>query len=383
MPRYLDLDLGTLDAETLRQQGRDFIQSQAPAGWVINPWLDWMLGAVARMAVLVLVLAGRVPWSIFKAFGTSVLRIPANAATTATGTATFTLISNPAGYTITAGTNLDVDGVAFETVADLTLTTSVLTGSVAIVAQAAGASGSGLTGVSVQVIYPSYDKVASVTLTGPTTGGADGELDDAYVDRLADEIPTLSPKAIVSADVASIARADIEVVRALAIDNLVPPSTTGVAGAVTIAVMAANGTNVSTTGKNRVKAAIETGRILAITAYVIDPTANAIDVAFTATASAGYVPATVAADAKQAIKDFLSPANWGVPRDGSSPDWIDEPKVIRNDLFGVLYNVRGIHHVSALTLAVHSGVQGTADITMTGPAAVPTTTLTDIAATVT
>jgi hypothetical protein len=381
MPSYLDLDLGSLDPADLQQDGRDYMQAQAPAGWSINPWMDWLLGAVARMAVLVLVLAGQVPKAIFKAFGTSILRVAQIQATIATGTVTVHA-SAGAGGTLPAGAQVVIDGVGFTTATSVTVSAAG-TNTVAVQAGLAGAAANDLVGTAVELVSPTLVWVDALTLNAPTAGGTDGESDDEYVDRLAnDETPLLTPKAVLIADAAALARADIEVFRALAIDNLIPPSTTGQEGHITVAVMAADGTNVSGPGKTRVQATLEAGRILGITAHIIDATSTRLDVAFTAQCYPDYDPTAVAADAKAAIEAFLSPLTWGIPPGGSASDWTDEPTVRRFDLIGVLYDVRGIRHVSAVTLARHGDALGNVDVTLDGPAAVPTIQTADIAATV-
>lgn len=375
MPDYLDLNL-TADAEQLRQDGRDWLTAQAPSGYTIDPWVDWLLGAVARMAVEVVVLTGQVPLAIFQTFGQRVLRVPALDATSATGTAVFTLTDTD-GHTIPAGAQLDVNGVGFETTIDLVVPAGQSTGQVPIVALNPGSAGSGLLS-PVELVSPSYVWVDSVALTGITTGGTDGETGEEYADRLADELPTLSPKAILLEDFAALARRDAEVFRALAIDNYVPAgpggvpaAQTGVAGAVTVAVQNQIGEAVSQAGKDRVTSALADGRVLNLDVYVIDPTYTGIDVAFTAHCYAGYDPSTVEAQAVQAVRDFLFPATWGNPAEGDRNEWVDEPIVLRNDLLGVLYRVPGIRHVDTLTLAVHGNALGTSDITLTGPAALP------------
>jgi hypothetical protein len=357
------------------------MQANAPAGWRINLWLDLLLGAVARMAVLILVLAGQVPKAIFKQFLITILSIPINQATVASSTVTIHASATQGG-TLEAGAQIVIDGVGFVTTADTTVAAAGST-SVPVQAVLAGTAGSGLSGVSVQLSAPSVTWVETVTLDAPTTGGVDGETDDEFVNRGADEIPTLSPKMIHVDDVAPILRGDPEVHRVLVLKGFVPPSTTGVAGAVTVAPMNATGGSISSPGKTRVETTIEAGRILQLDAHVIDPTPNAIDVAFTAKCDADQDPVVVAAAAEQAILEFLSPLGWGIPSGGQPTEWVNEPTVVRNDLFGVLYNVPGIRHVSALTLALHGNTKATADLTMTGAAPVPTTTLADILSTVT
>lgn len=369
MPAYIDLELDSLDADQLRQDARDYMAAQAPAGWVINPFLDWILSAVARMAVLVLTLAGRVPMGIFVAFGIKVLRIPKLTATAATGTLSVTA-TGTLGGTLDAGAQFLIDGVSFQTSAPLTLAAGA-TGTVTLQASIAGAAGSDLVGDQILLVSPSVIWIDTHALTAPTDGGTDGETDDEYVNRLADEIPTLSPKAVLIEDAAAIARADAEVYRALAIDNFVPPSTTGVAGAATVAVMKDDGTDVSTDGKNRVKAALEANRILNLTFHIIDATETDVAVAATVEPYPGVDEDGLAASVRGAIHDFINRLRWGVPPGGAATDWVDETLLRRNDLMGALYNVAGVRHVTTLQLALAGDALGTADVALDGPAGVP------------
>lgn len=362
------MDLGA-DADQLQQDGRDYIEAQAGPGYTLDRLVDWILGAVARMAVEVLILAGQVPMEIFKTFGQKVLRIAPLQDTVASSTVTFTV--DALARTIPAGAQLSIDGVGFETAVDLNIAALALTGQVAVYAIIPGEGGSGLVGTSVELESPTYTWVAGVTLDAMTTGGQTGETGSEYADRLADELPTLSPKAILIEDVEAIARLDSEVARCLAIDNLVPPATTGVAGAVTYALQDVTGEPVSAASKARVTAAVETGRILNIDGYPIDGTYTSVDVTFVATCHADFDPAAVEIAAEQAISDFLDPSQWGRPDDGDLDIWVDEPTLRRNDLMGALYRVPGLRHVTTLTLALAAGVLGTADVALAGPAALP------------
>jgi hypothetical protein len=372
---YEDLAL-TVDADRLQQDGLDYITTQAP-DWDPDPLTGWLLAVVARMAVEVALLAGRVdPW-IFTYFGEKVLRIPALDAVAATGTVTFTL-TDTLGHTILEGAQVDIDDVGFETTADLVIAPGASTGSVPIIAVVAGAVGSGLVGASVELISPTLIWVDSVTLDAPTAGGQDAETGVEYVDRLADEIPTLSPKAILIADFEALALKNPAVDRALAIDNYVPagmggtpPAETDVEGAVTVALRDAAGAAVSTPVKNAVEADLEAGRVLNIDVHVIDPTATRVEVHFTAHCYPEWDPAAVQAAAVAAVQAFLSPATWGQPAQGERRKWVDEPTVRRLDLVGVVYGVEGIRHVDTLTLAIYGDPQATADVALAGPASVP------------
>lgn len=367
MPEYIELDL-TADPEQLTQDARDFITEQTPEGYVLDPFVDWILSAVARMAVEVIVITGRVPMTIFQTFGERVLKIPVLGATTATSTVTVAA-TDDLGHILGAGAQIDVDGVGFVTTEDLTIPPLATSGQVAIAAIEPGAAGSALTGADVSLVAPTYVWVDSITLDAITIGGRDGETGEEYVNRLADETPTLSAKAILIEDFEVLARRDLEVHRALALDNYVPePPTSDVPGAVTVALQDAAGEPVSEAAELRVKTTLEAGRVLNLDVHVIAPTYTEIDVSFTAECHAGADPDIVEAEAEAAIAAFLSPATWGLPAAGDQLLWIDEPEVVRNDLIGQIYLVRGIRHVSALTLAIAGDALGTADLAIAGPA---------------
>jgi hypothetical protein len=344
---YIELDLIT-DADTLQAAGEERLLELAPAGYTIDPLIQWMLAAVGRMAAEIAVLAGDVPDEIFQTFGQKVLGIDPYVETSATGTVEFTL-SDDDGHTIEAGAQIDIDGVGFQTTTDLVVAPGDTTGQVGVVAVIAGSDGSNLTGADVTLISPTYIWVDSVTVVGATGNGTDGEDPSAYLDRLADELPALSPKAILIQDYAAIARADEEVARALAIDNLIPPSTTA-EGAVTVAVLGAGGGLVSGGGKTRVEAALEAGRVLNIDVHVIDPTVTPIDVIWAGVARDGFDPATVEAEGNAALAALLSAARWGIPPGGLDTEWTDEATLTRFDLIGELYKVNGLRHVTSVTL---------------------------------
>lgn len=368
MPDYHDLQLSA-NPEEIRQDAVDWITDHAPAGFVITPLLDWLISAAARMASLIVVLASRVPKAIVQIVGEQLLGVTVLEATAATGTVEFTAVDTD-GHTVPEGSQLDIQGRAFITVAPAIIPAASTTATAPIMAVDAGADGSGLTGPA-ELISPPLIWLAGVELQGTTIGGVDGETPDEYVERFADETPTLSTKAILIRDFEALARRDLEVARALAIDNFVPPSTTGVAGAVTVALVTAEGTAVSSAARARVEATLEEDRALNLDVHVIDPTFTDVDVAFTITARAGYDTAAVADEAEAAIAEFLSPARWGLPPESDQDAWVDEPIVVRNDLIGVLYDVPGVRHVSALTVGETGGALAASDLTLDTPAALP------------
>lgn len=372
MPEYLEFDI-TVDPAVLLEDGveaiRDLVDDSA---WAPSPIEEWLLSAVARMAVEIAILAGRVPLSIFTYFGDSVLGVAVLEGAQARGTVTFTL-ADAAGHTIADDAQIDIDGVPFTTDAELVVPAGQSAGTVGVTAVEAGTAANDLPAGAVDLVSPTYVFVNSVALNAPTSGGTDAETAEDYADRLADELPTLSPKAILIGDFEALARRNPLVGRALAIDNYDPgpPIVTTAEGHVTVAVHDVAGEVLAAGVRATIEADLEANRVLNIDVHVIDPTYTTIKVSFTATVYPGWSAASVDTEAEQAIRDFLSPATWGRPALGDPTDWVQETTVLRNDLMGVLYGVPGIRHVSALTLAETSGTLGTADVALTGAAPLP------------
>jgi uncharacterized phage protein gp47/JayE len=375
-----DLSLAT-DAAQLGDDAAAWGEEKQP-GWALEPAdLETILIEMfARMASILAILAQTHDREIFRDFVATVFRIPALSPTSASGTVTFTF-GDTLGHTVPAGTQVSVADVAFETAADLTAAPGASTVTGTVVAVIPGAAGSGLSGaVTVEDLL---DYVAGAALVGITTGGTDGETVDEYVDRVHDELPTLSFAVVTPRDAELIAMSVPGVDLAMSIDRYVPAgpggtpaAQTDVDGAITVAVRDAAGQPVGGL-KTTVAAAIDVRRVSGLLVSVIDPTITPVDVTFTAHSYPGWDQSVVQADADAAVQGFLSAGNYGRPR-GTSPAtrqdrlWIDEPIIRRNDLFGVLYDVPGLRHVDTLTLALNGGTLGTADLTLPGPAPLPT-----------
>lgn len=372
MTDYLDLNL-TTDAVSLYEESVDAIQNLADPGWTPSPIEEWILLSAARMGVEITVLAGQVPLQIFTYFGESVLRIDPIVATEATGSVTFTLTDTD-GHTIERGTQIAIDDTTFTTDTELVIAPGFQQGTVTVTAAEVGAAASGLVGDDVALISPTYVFVDSVALDDPTSGGIDAEEPSDYADRLTDELPTLSPKAILIEDFEALARRNPVVGRAMAIDNYDPgpPIDDAAAGHVTVAVHDLTGQPLGASPKSDIENDLEDNRVLNLVVHVIDPTYTEVDINFEAVSYPGTDPATVEADGIAAITAFLDNTTWGRPRNGDATDWVDEQILKRNDLMGVLYTVDGIRHVTVLTLALGGGSLGTSDITLDGPAALPT-----------
>jgi hypothetical protein len=367
----------TTDAKQLADDAAAWGEERQP-GWALEPadQETILTETFARMASILAILAQTHDREIYRDFVATVFRIPALSPTSASGTVTFTL-GDSAGHTIPAGTQVSINGIAFQTTLDLIADPGETTVTGDIVAVIAGAASSGLSGTV--IVEDLLDYVSSATLVGITTGGTDGETIDEYVDRVHDELPTLSFAVVTPRDAELIAMSVPGVDLAMAIDRYVPagpggtpPADPDVDGALTVANRDAAGAAVSSSVKTGVATALNQRRVSGLLISVIDPTITPVDVTFAGQAYPGWDYLAVQAQAIAAVQGFLSGALWGLPRGGQDRIWINETLVRRNDLFGVLYDVEGLRHVTTLTLALGGGTLGTADLTLPGPAPLPT-----------
>jgi hypothetical protein len=142
--------------------------------------------------------------SFFRFLGAAIFGVPPKEGTFATGTTTW-VATDAVGHVIPAGTLvlwLDGSGArrGFETTAEATIEAgkSSVAG-VPVRAQLVGPESNNLGGAALE-LQTSLPFVASVTLSSPTNGGSEAELDSAYLTRLKEELRTLSRKLIRPSD---------------------------------------------------------------------------------------------------------------------------------------------------------------------------------------
>jgi hypothetical protein len=292
---------------------------------------------------------------------------------TATGTLTRTAADAAAGERIVdAGTEFNLQGadgnpVAFQTVNDETFTGTDddITG-VDLVAVLGGNGGNGLS----TVLGPAQTVAwyQSLALGAATSGGEDGETDDEYLDRGADEKPGRAFTIVLPDDLARYLRNQPSVGRVQVVNNYnADTSTANVGGHITAIVVdddgaALAGGTMTTLEASAQEIAVTDGEI-----HVTGPTDTLITVVFTGVAHSAFDASDVETRAEAAVLDFLDRSRFGQPDFGDEQaEWLDIRTVRYQDLVTVLNNVQGFDHYTSLTV---NG--GTADITMTGPGALP------------
>lgn len=383
MTEYLTVPV-EIDQLDVLQLAYDYIQTYFPNWKPSDGNLDTaILQAMATDAASLRELASSVPDTIFRWFGATIVQIPPIDATSATATVTFTVVDN-AGYTIPAGTQVAVPAtgdtsVVFETLVDAIIASGGNTISgVLIQAVDPGSDGTGLGGVGTAIsLIDALAFVASVTLEAATIGGQDAEDDETYLDRLVAELQLLSPRLIIPSDFAQDARNQTGVTRALAIDGYNPADGTyNNARMIAIAALDADGNSVSSSIKSAIDASAQSKREVNFIVNEIDPNYSSIDVTFAVVGLPNYDKPTLVSTIEAAITAWLEPYNWGQDptiRDASSANsWVETPVLRYLDLVGLVRSVEGVAYITTLTVGHHSGVQGTADIALTTPAALTT-----------
>jgi len=294
----------------------------------------------------------------------------------ATGVVTFTAIDTSGPYTVPAGTQLTLRGLAgdrvgFETADDAVIPAGqTVSPAVEIVAIEEGDQGNELQ--ADPQLEDRWDFLASegpVAVLAPTSGGSDGETDDEYLNRFARTQRRMADQLITPDDFSAFAR-DFFADGGRALTLPLYNGSTGasnVPGMFTVVPIDPDGLARSQPQMTDLKAAIDARLLTGVVSHVIAPTYTTINVTFTATSYPPYQPDAVQEAAILAVQEFLSPARWGLAPYGDEPVWLNEPTVRVNDLIGVLERVDGLRHVTALTV---NG--GTVDITLAGPAGLPT-----------
>jgi hypothetical protein len=376
---YIDVPVDT-EPTDLAEDAFAYLEEQVP-GWLPSPGnLEaWLIEALSQMAGELRALTALVPDAIFQFYGDSVLGLPPYEAVAATGLTTWTAIDT-AGYSVDAGTMVAVtppaslDSYAFSVVSGFAIPAGQTTAAgIEVQAIEAGAASSGITG-AVETL-DQLDFISSVTLNAATSGGSDAETSEEYLDRLSDLLTLLTPRPILPPDFALLVQREINgIERATAIDLYNASTQTGNnPRCVTVVPIDADGNPVSATIKNEALSLLQSVREVNFLVFVADPTYTTIDVAFTVMAYPGNLAADVAARVTAAITDFLSPQNWGVPPygDTSGRSWINDTTVRYLELAQVVNDVEGVHYIISLTFAKAGQTKGTADVTMTGIAALP------------
>jgi hypothetical protein len=290
----------------------------------------------------------------FPAFQGALAQIPVDIEVNAAGTII------PAGFTV-YGLNDNGDEIAFELLEDVGApTTTVAT---TMTATEVGDFSNGIPAGELTIVTATTN-VVTVTATGPSANGADAELIEDYLDRLADYLGTLRPGGVTASDLAALARSVPGVHRAIAVD-LYDPAAPLVPAERTATVFAVDDTGhpIAAPVATQLQAVLEAAREVNFVIHVEDPTYTPIEIGYDVLAKDGADPVVVKADIDTALAGMI--ASWGSTTDDDQA-WIEKLQVRILDLVRVIGTVDGAAIINTLTI---DGIAG--DATLDGPAALP------------
>lgn len=381
MSRYILLGLPT-DPNELLDEAYQELEANVP-GFRPSPGdvVDIVGRKFAEMVADVASTLTNVPQEIFRFSGRGLDRVLPLEPTFATGTATFTAIDAD-GATVDdglelAGRNAGGELVTFRVAGDhvIAADTTEIAG-VPVAAAIEGAAGNGVVGAG--ELITQHDRLAStVVFDAATSNGSDGETDQDYLDRLAEERRLGAPRLIRAEDAQVFARRIPGVGRALVIDGLNPITGEGDLEK-TFAVFAIDpaGADINGVVEGILAADLQARRERNIDIFIAKPDRTPVAVAYAATAWKGWDPPAVKPMVDAAIAAHFSSAIWGRPPFGGVRDWENETVIDIGAVEARILAVDGVRRVPELTLNGNAS-----DITMAGHATLPT--LTTVTGTVT
>jgi hypothetical protein len=303
------------DQEQIQEQVFNDLALKAP-GWEAHDGnLEvWLTEAWSESASEIRALARDVPATIFTTYGNDVLGIAPGLALAAVGTATFTAMDNK-GYTLEAGTQFALprsgdDLVAYAVDQEYVIPVGESqTPPVSFTAVLTGADGNGLIGEG-EMLDPVV-WVDTVTVTEPTSKGADAETPDIYLDRLSVLMRMIALRPVLPVDFAILALQVPTVVRAISMNLYNPADGTWTnPRMVTLILAGVEGYPLPADVKDAVKLMLENLREVNWIVNYTDPSYVPIDVTYEVMAFAGQDSDTVKAACDEALTHYLLPINY-------------------------------------------------------------------------
>jgi hypothetical protein len=336
----------------------------------------WIIKAFARLSSIVRGQAAELSAAAFKKFGESIANVPPILASPASVGSTWTMVDT-AGYTIAAGTKLNIASsgesvVAFEVIEDVVIapgSSETAEGGVVLRAVIPGVGGNGLSADPTASDSTATTSAAtSITLTGVTSGGVDEETEDAYLDRLTEELQLLSLSLIVPDDFSKDARSVAGIWRALTLGGY-ENETAEKPLCVTVFPVDVNGAALSTPKKEELQARQQAKVPSGALVFVRDTKYTKVDVSAEVVCIKGFEPSAVKAAVEGLLASLLAPANWGLPPQGDrlSNGWLNSTIVYVNDLIAEIDRLNGVQRVTSVKIRKHAvGSLEAKDLTLEG-----------------
>jgi len=351
----------TTDPDELAALAYDYLEAAFP-GWNRSRGdaMTQLVAADARIAAQGNETASEMSYEALRWLALWVDGLAPGLATSAQTTATVVAVDN-LGYTVRDGDRFEIatsgdEGQVFVAVGDTTiapLSTSTGVGEVVLIAETAGAAGSGLPEDSDVEPVDALAWIESVTLEELTTGGVDAQTDDEHLSQWIALRALSHDSPILASDAAALVKALIPGVgRTLALDNYDPAlGTFGHEKFNPIAATDLEGEPLGSGVKALAVALLESRRTWGFETDVIDADYALIDVAWTAIVHAGFDPDAAEEVTNAALTTYLDPLVWSTSANSDGDEWRALAAVYLYEVVSVINAVEPIDRITSLTIA--------------------------------
>lgn len=334
--------------------------------------LTWLGKAWSRIGYRLVEQASEMTKAAFVRFGESVVSVPPVQAAPATVESVWTMV-DAAGYTVPAGTQVSIEAsgdeaLGFITAEEVTIAPEATKGTILLQAIEPGTAANGLS--ANPTLIDSLAFVSGIELEGVTSGGVEEEEEDAYLDRLVEELRTLSLSLIIAADFEVDARAVASIARCKCIEAYNAKEAKEEALAVSVYPIDSAGESSSAPVKEALEARQKAKLLSGINYYVGTPAYSTVNGETEIEVETGFDPATVKAAVEAFWAEYFNPARWGVPSQGDSGSgWVNRTKVYRFKVIGEIERLAGVARVITFKHALGEAALGTEEeLTLEGVA---------------
>ncbi len=369
MPPAIGVLLPT-EPDELAALAYDYLEAVFP-GWDRSRGdaMSQMVAAHARLCAAENETASEMSYEALRWLALWVDGLAPGLATSAQTTATVVAVDN-LGYTVRDGDRFEIatsgdEGQVFVAVGDTTippLSTSTGVGEVVLIAEAAGAAGSGLPADSDVQPVDALAWIESVTLEELTTGGVDAQTDDEHLSQWIALRALSHDTPILATDAAALVKALIPGVgRTLALDNYDPAlGTFGHEKYNPIAATDLVGEPLGSGVKALAVALLESRRTWGFHTDVINGTYSTVDVATAYSTHAGFDVPAADEVVIAALTTYLDPLVWSTSANSDGEEWNAKTHVRYLEAAAVIDRVEPVDEITSLKLGLVRSVTGVA-----------------------
>ena len=361
---YVQLDV-TTDDQTLADGALADLQAKWGPAWTPNDGNQEvvLIETLAGFAAVAATNFASMSQEAFVALCTKLWGIPFQEGSPATTTVTLVFQDDFGNYYVPAGSEFDLSGFAFSTVADVYSGNQASVEGVTVVSNDVGAQYNGLDSSDwANVTLPVW--VADVQTEAPTSDGTDPQDTTDYLDYASRELQLRGRMVVTLPDYEITALDTPGVGRAYAV--------TDSARNVHVYLTDPAGEPVPQTVKDALSATYASERLVNVTVALADAEYSTIDIDYAVVAIPGFDTDALVESVNTNLTQLLNPLGWGTTAFGQPgsgpPTWVNDPVVRLNKVIAVIGNSTGVQYVVNDSVLINGEAD---DFTMPGVAPLP------------